>query len=76
MLPQLILVFLLLIGDYYMKPMQVIRNYNDANILLDKGHKIIRIDRDARNRKYLIFYFSNNKQLQSDLAEITPSKNN
>lgn len=57
-----------------MKTTQVIRNYNDANILLHKGHKIIKIDRDIRNRKYLIFYFVNSEQLQSDLLEITPKK--
>jgi len=51
---------------------QVIRNYNDANILLERGHKIIKIDRDRRNREFLIFLFENNEKLQQDLKEITP----
>ena len=53
---------------------QVIRNYNDANILLNKGHQIIKIDRDKRNRRYLIFLFQNSDRLQNDLNEITISK--
>ena len=55
---------------------QVIRNYNDANILLERGHKIIKIDRDRRNREFLIFLFENNVKLQQDLKEITPWANN
>lgn len=54
-----------------MKPIQVIRNYSDANVLLEKGHKIIKIDRDRRNRNFLIFLFVNNKKLQEDLKAIT-----
>jgi len=55
-----------------MKTTQVIRNFNDANYLLDKGHRIYSIDRDRRDRRYLIFYFVNNEQLQKDLKDITP----
>lgn len=54
---------------------QVIRNYLDANKLLQKGHKIISIDRDINNRRYLIFIFENSEQLQSDLKEITLQRN-
>jgi len=53
---------------------QVIRNYNDANILLERGHKVIKIDRDRRNREFLIFLFVNSDKLQKDLKEITPNK--
>lgn len=50
---------------------QVIRSYNDANILLERGHNIIKIDRDRRNREYFIFLFENNDKLQQDLKDIT-----
>jgi hypothetical protein len=56
------------------KKIQVIRNFNDANILLEKGHLITKIDRDRNNRNYLIFLFENNENLQQDLKEITLSK--
>lgn len=52
------------------KTVQVIRNMNDANVLLAKGHQIIFISQD-RNTKFLLFHFSNSGQLQNDLQEIT-----
>ncbi|MBM7835751.1 hypothetical protein [Clostridium sardiniense] len=51
--------------------MQVVRNYNDANILLSRGHKLLKIDRDKNNRKYLIFLFKRTNGLMEDLKEIT-----
>ncbi|EPB8173243.1 hypothetical protein ACRTAL_002421 [Clostridium perfringens] len=51
--------------------MQIIRNYNDANKLLDKGNKLIKIDRDRNNRKYLIFIFEKTDKLMKDLKDIT-----
>ena len=56
------------------KTIQVIRNMNDANILLSKGHEIIYITQD-KNGKFLLFHFKNNKQLQADLQEITKIRN-
>lgn len=53
------------------KRIQVIRNFNDANILLEYGHQIKKIDRDRNNRNYLIFLFENNEELQKDLKKIT-----
>lgn len=53
---------------------KIIRNYNDANLLLDRGHKIVQVDRDRRDRKYMIFIFEKNEQLLKDLEEITPKK--
>lgn len=53
---------------------KVIRNYNDANKLLELGHKIIKIDRDIRNRDFLIFIFESNEKLIKDLKDITPKK--
>ncbi|HCL4466677.1 TPA: hypothetical protein N2D78_003477 [Clostridium botulinum] len=53
------------------KRIQVIKNYNDANLLLKKGHKILKIDRDKNSRNYLIFLFENNEELQKDLRNIT-----
>lgn len=57
-----------------MNNIKVIRNYNDANKLLSKGHKLIKIDRDYNNRKYLIFLFEKDKTLLSDLDEITKER--
>lgn len=53
---------------------KIIRNYNDANKLIERGHKIIKIDRDNRNRNYLIFIFEETDKLMSDLKDITPIK--
>lgn len=57
-----------------MQRIQVIRNYNDANLLLNMGHSIKKIDRDRRNRDYLIFLFYNSQKLQEDLEQITNNK--
>ena len=57
-----------------MQTIQVIRNYNDANLLLSMGHRIKKIDRDRRNRDYLIFLFYNSQKLQEDLEQITNNK--
>ncbi|MGU9539175.1 hypothetical protein ACQX0N_09365 [Clostridium tepidum] len=54
-----------------MKTIQIIRSMTDANTLLEKGHKIIKIDRDKRDRRYLIFLFENSINLQKDLKAIT-----
>lgn len=53
------------------KTTQVIRSYIDANKLLDKGYEIQAIDRDRKNRNYLIFIFKNSNELQNDLTKIT-----
>jgi hypothetical protein len=53
------------------KTIQVIRNMNDANVLLGKGHKILFVSQDKNNNKYLLFHFQNSEQLQMDLEEIT-----
>lgn len=62
--------------DKKFKPeeIKVIRNYNDANKLLDMGHKIVQIDRDVNNRRYLIFMFEKTKKLMQDLETITTKK--
>ena len=33
---------------------KVVRNYNDANTLIEMGNKLLKIDRDRNNRDYLI----------------------
>ena len=57
-----------------MDNIKVIRNYNDANKLLDKGHKLIKIDRDYNNRKYMIFIFELDNTLLNDLDMITKER--
>lgn len=53
---------------------KVIRNYNDANRLIDMGHAMKKIDRDRRNREFLIFLFEESDELLRDLEAITPVK--
>lgn len=54
-----------------MKEIQVIKSMNDANKLLDLGHQIKKIDRDRKDRDYLIFLFWNSDRLQKDLKTIS-----
>jgi predicted GNAT superfamily acetyltransferase len=61
------------VRSFMMKKIQVIRNFNDANILLEKGYRILYITQD-KNPKYLLFHFQNNEELQKDLQEITLSR--
>jgi chemotaxis protein CheY-P-specific phosphatase CheC len=53
---------------------KVIRSMTDANKMLDKGHKIIGIDRDIQNRSFLVFIFEKTDKLMEDLKAITPNK--
>lgn len=53
---------------------KVIRNYNDANKLIDMGYEVKKIDRDRRDREFLIFLFEESDELLSDLKAITPVK--
>ena len=53
---------------------KVVRNYNDANILIEMGNKLLKIDRDRNNRDYLIFLFEYNDKVIKDLNKITFSK--
>jgi hypothetical protein len=58
-------------GGMKMKEIQVIKSMNDANKLLDLGHQIKKIDRDRKDRDYLIFLFWNSDRLQKDLKTIS-----
>ena len=40
-----------------MSKVQVVKGFNDANVLLEKGYRILKIDRDRNNGEYLIFIF-------------------
>ena len=53
---------------------KVVRNFNDANKLIDKGYKVLKIDRDKRNRDYLVFLFEYSNELLADLDKITFNK--
>ena len=53
---------------------KVVRNYNDANTLIEMGNKLLKIDRDRNNRDYLIFLFEYNEKVIKDLNKITFSK--
>lgn len=52
----------------------VVRNYNDANILLSKNYQILKIDRDKNDRTKLIFLFENNKNILKELNNISNKK--
>ena len=47
---------------------KVVRNYNDANKLLQKGYTIKKIDRDRNNRDFLIFLCE--EQITNDLENL------
>ena len=49
---------------------KVVRNYNDANKLLQKGYTIKKIDRDRNNRDFLIFLFEDNERITKDLENL------
>ena len=53
---------------------KVIRSMTDANRLLKMGNKLIEIDRDVNNRKYLIFIFEKTEKIMADLDYITNNK--
>lgn len=53
---------------------KVVRNYNDANTLIEMDNKLLKIDRDRNNRDYLIFLFEYNDKVIKDLNKITFSK--
>lgn len=50
---------------------KIIRSMTDANVLLDMGNKVLKIDRDKFNRKYLIFLFEETEKFIKDLEKIT-----
>ena len=54
---------------------QVIKSMRDANILLDLGNLIKKVDRDRNDRTRLIFLFANTDKLKQDLAELNAKKN-
>lgn len=49
---------------------KVVRSFNDANVLLEKGYKMIKIDRDKNNRKFLVFIFEYSEELIRELKEL------
>lgn len=53
-----------------MSKVQVVKSFNDANTLLEKGYRMIKIDRDRNNRDYLIFIFEYSDELRRDLKEL------
>ena len=53
-----------------MSKVQVVKSFNDANVLLEKGYKMLKTDRDRNNRDYLIFIFEYSDKLRKDLKEL------
>lgn len=52
------------------KKLKVVRNYNDANVLLSKGYKMLKIDRDKFNRDYFVFIFEYSDELIKELKDL------
>lgn len=57
-----------------MKRVQVIKSMTDANRLMDRGNKMVKVDNDKYCEGKLIFIFENTEKLQQDLAEISNRK--
>lgn len=55
----------------YIDNVKVIKTMNTANVLLERGNKIVHIDRDKNNKDYLIFLFDKTDKLLTDLNEVT-----
>ena len=53
-----------------MSKVQVVKSFNDANVLLEKGYRMLKIDRDRNNREYLIFIFEYSDELRKDLKNL------
>ena len=53
-----------------MSKVQVVKSFNDANVLLEKGYKMLKRERDRNNRDYLIFIFEYSDKLRKDLKEL------
>lgn len=49
---------------------QVIRNYNDANKLIQMGNPVLMIDRNKFDRTKLIFVFEKTKKIIEDLRNL------
>lgn len=50
-----------------MNKVKVVKSFNDANVLLNKGYNIVKIDRDKFNKKFLVFIFEYSDNLIEDL---------
>lgn len=49
---------------------KVVKSFNDANVLIEKGFNVRKIDRDKNNRDYLIFLFDYSDELISELRKL------
>lgn len=49
---------------------KIVRNYQDANKLIDKGYRMLKIDRDKRDRNFFVFLFEYSEGLISDLKKL------
>lgn len=53
---------------------KIVKTWQDANILMDKGYKIKHIDRDKFNRERLIFWFYYEEGIDEELNRISEIK--
>lgn len=54
--------------------LKIVKTWQDANILLDKGYTIKHIDRDKFNRERLIFWFKYDEGIDEELDNISKMK--
>lgn len=57
------------------KTVQVVRNMNDANVLLSKGYKMMFMTLDRESR-LLRFHFENSEALQKILQDLALKRKN
>lgn len=49
---------------------QAVRSYKHANVLIEKGYKLLKIDRNKRDRSQLIFIFEYTDTIRDDLRKL------
>lgn len=59
-----------MVGGSVMENLKCVRNFNDANKLIELGHKLVRIDRDKRDRSFMVFLFEANESIIRDLKSL------
>ena len=50
---------------------QVVRNFSDANVLISKGYKLRRIDRNINDKSKLVFLFEYVDGIKEELNSIS-----
>lgn len=49
---------------------RIVYSKSIANGLLDKGHQIIRLEQNNRDRSKMVFFFKDNETLEEDIQKL------